>query len=145
MKINLRNSSAYCTADVRALLRRCIDFAGVDRPDVVWRIGVHPASHGRCDGRALISSTTFWIYLPRVEATDGKAPSFLIRTAAQVIAHELDHCRGLQHHDMVDWWTLPSDHVDDLQLRLHVQPRRTSKNPSRARAGAAPRASPEGG
>ena len=99
--INLYNRTDYSTVDLRRIMSTAISEIGdITR---VWYVTVgyrYKKEIDDCDGWAYIDTGRFHIDLPY------KSKDLNMKELCQVIQHEIDHCLGLEHVEMVEWWDI---------------------------------------
>lgn len=108
IELTIDNKTNWSTKDLRRFFLAGMKAKGIDtRREIRVRYGNHGGwaviggDHVNCYG------ITVQITLPGPSAVAEKGDGAIdYLKLAQVLEHELDHTLGLNHKDMLDWWTL---------------------------------------
>ena len=107
--MHIYNNTDYRTDDLRKLFFAAIYSIGdISR---VWYITIgyrYSKKIGNCHGWAYSNTGRFHISLPN------RPSSIKMKELCQIIQHEIDHCLGLNHSEMLDWWDLKTTWSKDL-------------------------------
>ena len=107
--MRIYNSTDYRTDDLRELFSAAICLIGdISR---VWYITIgyrYSKKIGNCHGWAYLNTGRFHISLPH------RPSSIKMKELCQITQHEIDHCLGLNHSEMLDWWDLKITWSKDL-------------------------------
>lgn len=114
MRVRLRNRTHFRGDDLRRFFMAGIRAYGADRDE--WTIHV---VYGKSPawGCAYVNSAWVKMSLPKDREKHD------LQKFAQVFMHELDHCRGLRHKDMANWWEFDAAWAEGLEIRVK-EPRR---------------------
>ena len=129
MTIKIDNATDWRTDDLRVFIRAAILADGQD-PNDAWRVEIRKRRvTNRCAGLAWIGSHHMVLKIPHRFAftgSDGRAvyetqpavmPDFVVHGLGRVTIHELNHCRGLDHADMVDLGSIDTVWAEGLTIR----------------------------
>ena len=123
MGMQVTNTTKYRTDDLRKFLRAIIVEAGMD-PRENWRITVEFVRNKRywdcVKGYAYYNSRTFSLRIPFGWGTIGNDAGKL-KSMAQVVHHEIDHCRNVRHTDMVPVSEIQTAVWEGHQIRIKVE------------------------
>lgn len=110
--VKIENRTEYVTSEIAAVFRAVLK-DGWGEEGRKYRMEVLYARNRRgCSGYALYGSSSLVVRIPRMEGVvEGnrfirrqisELSESMILDLARVIAHELEHCRGVRHEDMCD-------------------------------------------
>jgi hypothetical protein len=99
--IYMSNQTEFRTDDLRKIFSTAISSVGdITR---IWYITVgyrYTKEAGDCHGWAYLDTGRFHISLPHWPS------NVKMNELCQIIQHEIDHCLGLNHVEMLNWWKL---------------------------------------
>jgi hypothetical protein len=97
----MSNRTEFRTDDLKKIFSTAISSVGdITR---VWYITVgyrYTKEAGDCHGWAYLNTGRFHISLPHWPS------NVKMNELCQIIQHEIDHCLGLNHVEMLNWWKL---------------------------------------
>ena len=106
MKLKIENNTELYTSDLRRIFRKCMEQEGVNFCTAI----IHPTNSQYIHGKAYLNGTRVWMYLP--EGTPKR-----IDELAQVFIHELHHCLGLKHREMIKLQLIDVSAVAGFKVR----------------------------
>ena len=108
--MHISNRTEFRTSDLRKIFSTAIYSVGdITR---VWYITVgyrYSREVGTCHGWAYLNTGRFHISLPHWPS------NIRMNELCQITQHEIDHCLGLNHTEMLDWWDLKPKWSQELE------------------------------
>ncbi len=96
-RLKLTNNTAWDTNGLRKLMLAAMKEKGV----TILRVEFDYSRQGDVCGEAYVSSTWMRIFMPSPKYVEREDFALNKLWLAQVISHEIDHCLGLNHKDML--------------------------------------------
>lgn len=106
----INNRSPYRGDDLRRFILRGLTAKGA--LERVREVEVIQSPFYRTGGGAYCDEARIQLVIPR-----GFDEQHDLKELAQVFEHEIDHILGLDHKDMIDWWTFEARWHRGLRLR----------------------------
>ena len=115
--MKITNKTDYSTRHLRKIFLACEKNEGTDpkHRDVEVRYGCD--SGGR--GYAWYNSNSVVMKLPKMKK-DGSCQAE-IHNVARVYIHEVGHNLNLKHREMMKWWLIPIDFIEDGKVLEKLQ------------------------
>lgn len=118
IKLRLENNTKWSTRDLRKFFLRGMKDRGMDHLHVTVD---YARSNDGVHGSAYLNSVFLRMKLPGPKwvrvATKHNKPLIDMKKFAQVFMHEMDHCLGLRHKDMADWWKFEPTWQEGLEIK----------------------------
>jgi hypothetical protein len=126
LRLKVVNRTTYDARDIRRFLSAGMRAKGVEWREVEIYYGKGSALHGwgvlGTEGDCNRHGITIRLTLPPPAfvaecRADGRDPVDY-RKLAQIFEHEIDHTLGLNHKNMIDWWTLEPTWHEGLTIKF---------------------------
>lgn len=143
--MKLTNKTRWQTKDLRRFIELVLKHQG-HNPRDTWSVVVVPGRQSNPSGWAYLNSRTFQLtlakrFLLQRPGADGSTtlsreepetlPRSILCKLAQVAIHEIGHCEGLNHAEMVPWQSIDVSWLpEDLTIR-RIPPAQPKAKPSR--------------
>lgn len=142
--MRIQNESHWQTRDLRKFVSLVLRHQGHDPMKEDWSVSFKTSKRPEPGGWAYLNSRRFQLTVPhrfllQRTAEDGSLvlergaepetlPRSVLLKLAQVAIHEIGHCEGLQHGEMVSWRTIDVSWLpEDMTIRRIPKPVRPSK------------------
>jgi hypothetical protein len=133
--MEIDNNTVYSTRHLRKIFLACEKHEGTDPK--FRRVKVIYGRSPRCRGYAWYNSNSVVMKLPKPKEEKGIGwIHATIHNLARVYIHEVGHNLNLHHGEMMNWWDMDVDFLEDVKVEVQTQkPKKSAaeKNEEKAR------------